>query len=92
MVKRKSNKIKKKEMKRLIAPLNSLPLTRVSHSVFPLSKGGGGNPNFENFKKGGEPEKKFGVGETKRGGERFSKNKGGDSTFYVEFRDRKGQI
>ena len=41
----------------------------------------GGNPNFENFKKGGEPEKNFGMGETKRGGERFSKTRGGTQLF-----------
>ena len=36
------------------------------HSVFsPLSKGG--NPNFENFKKGGDLQKNFGLGETKKG-------------------------
>ena len=45
----------------------------------PLSKGGG-NPNFENFKKGGNLKKKFGVGETKRGGKIF-KNKWGEPNF-----------
>ena len=38
----------------------------------------------------GEPEKKFGVEETKRGGKDFQ-NKRGNPTFQVEFRDRSGQ-
>ena len=42
--------------------------------MFPPFKRGG-NPNFENFKRG-EPEKKFRVEETKRGGKIF-KMKGG---------------
>ena len=47
-----------------------------SYSVFPPPfQKGGGNPNFENFKKGGNLKKKFGVGE------RFSKIKGGNPTF-----------
>ena len=50
-----------------------------NHSVFPpLSKGG--DPNFENFKKGGNLKKNFGVGETKREGNIF-KNKGGEPNF-----------
>ena len=44
----------------------------------PLSKGG--NPNFDNFKKGGNLKNDFGVGETKMG-ERFSKLKGGIKLF-----------
>ena len=47
------------------------------HSAPPLSKGG--NPNFEKFKKG-EPEKNFGMGETKRGRNIF-KNKWGEPKF-----------
>ena len=47
----------------------------------PLSKGGEGNPNFENFEKGGNLKINFGVGETKRGG--------GDFQNKAEFRDRK---
>ena len=51
------------------------------HSVSPpLSKGG--NPNFENFKKGGEPEKKFWGGGNQKGGERFSKIKGGGTQLF----------
>ena len=50
------------------------------HSVFPLFQKGG-NPNFENFKKGGEPEKKFWGGRNQKGGEIFSKIKGGNPTF-----------
>ena len=46
----------------------------------PFQKGGG-NPNFENFKKGGEPEKKFRGGGNQKGGERFSKTKGGEPNF-----------
>ena len=45
----------------------------------------GGDPKFENFKKG-EPEKIFGVGETIRGDERVN------PTFQVEFRDNKTSI
>ena len=44
--------------------------------MFPLSKGG--NPNFENFKKG-EP-KKFSQGKTERKGKIFKK-KGGTQLF-----------
>ena len=40
----------------------------------------GGNPNFENFIKGGNLKKNVGVGETKRGGI-FSKITGGNPTF-----------
>ena len=50
------------------------------HSVFPPFQKGG-NPNFENFKRGGGAlKKKIGVGETKRR-ERFSKIKGGTQLF-----------
>ena len=47
-------------------------------------------PKFWKFQSGeGEPEKKFGVRETKGGGEIF-KNKGvGEQIFYSEFRDGK---
>ena len=36
-----------------------------------------GDPNFENFKKGGEPEKKFCGGGKQKGVGKTSKNKGG---------------
>ena len=49
-----------------------------------------GNPNFENFKKGEEPEKKFWGGGNQKG-EIFSKIKGGIQRFQVELRDRKEQ-
>ena len=49
-----------------------------------------GNQNFENFKKGREPEKKFRVGETKRERKDFQ-NERGDPAFQVEFRDKRGQ-
>jgi len=39
-----------------------------------------GNQHFENFKKGGGPEKNFGVGKPKGGGI-FSKIKGGTQFF-----------
>ena len=35
-----------------------------------------GDPNFENFKKGGEPEKKFCGGGNKKGWERLPKTRG----------------
>ena len=41
----------------------------------------GRNPNFENFKKRGNLKKNFGVWESKRGRERFSKIKGGTQLF-----------
>ena len=40
----------------------------------------GGNPIFEFFKKGGN-KKKFGGGGNQKGGERFSKIKGGEPNF-----------
>ena len=46
----------------------------------PLFKGGGGNPIFEFFKKGGNQKKILGWGK-KKGGERFSKIKGGTQLF-----------
>ena len=49
-----------------------------------------GNPNFENFKKGREPEKNFGWVKPKGGGKIF-KRKGGNQAFQVEFRDKRGQ-
>ena len=55
-----------------------LPTT--SHSRFPPPFLKGGNPIFEFFKKGGEPKKKF-WGGGKKGGEMFSKLKGGYPTF-----------
>ena len=38
------------------------------------------DPNFENFNKRGEPGKKIGVGETKKG-EKIFKVKGGEPNF-----------
>ena len=62
----------------------------LEHSVSPpLSKGG--NPNFENLKKGGGLEKIiWGGGKQKEGGV-FQNKRGGNPTFQVEFRDTKGQ-
>ena len=51
----------------------------------------GGTQILKISKGGGEPEKSFGVGETKGGGGSFSEIKGVNQTFLVEFRDRKGQ-
>ena len=47
------------------------------------------NPNFANFKKGGDLKKIWGRGNQK--GEKIFKIKGGDPTLQVKFRDRKGQ-
>ena len=47
-----------------------------------------GNPNFENFKKD-DNLKKIGMGDSKKGG--IFKDKAENSTFQVEFRERKGQ-
>ena len=55
------------------------PFFKDCHSVSPpLSKGG--NPHSENFKKGGNLKKNLGCGKPK-GGERFSKIKGGTQLF-----------
>ena len=65
----------------MIALSLSQSLPGTAHSVFPpppFQKGG--NPNFENFKKGGNLKKKFGVEETKMG-ENIFKNKGGEPNF-----------
>ena len=62
------------------------------HSVFPPFQKGGGNPNFENFKKGGEPEKKFWGGGNQKGGERFSKIKGGTQLFKQNLGIEKSKI
>ena len=50
------------------------------HSVFPPFQKGGGNPNSENFKKRGKPEKRFWGGRNRKGGKIF-KNRGGNPTF-----------
>ena len=50
--------------------------------------------NFENSKKEGDPEKKFGVGETKRG-ERFSERKMGIEFFKLNLgmeEDKNGDL
>ena len=50
-----------------------------------------GNPNFENFKKREGAENKIGGEGNQKGGGGDFKNERGNSTFQVEFRDKKGQ-
>ena len=47
------------------------------------------DPNFENFNKRGEPGKKIGVGETKKG-EKIFKVKGGEPNFKSNLGIQKG--